>query len=285
MKILYLSVIVGIVIATAIGVSIMATGIFGGVAPSSSNHGYIEIDPQGLSKTYEIGQAIHFSILIQGFGEYLCIPPNIVIYNNDDKGKPIFSYAGQSVTCPDPSEHYHLYFSAQNSTFSTVINQTGNYTLDVSLGKENSYQKQFSVIPSNHDVSKHRPPDVFSISVNGHSESTYVTTIKRGQTVQLDVYVEPKLSGITGNVSFENFGIDCTDYNMPRCTPHGVTGTFSTNTVTKPTHLILTLNVPSDFPTGIYTEEVIASTTISEPYQSRPFNDGDIDSFHIQVIQ
>lgn len=278
-------VIVVIVVATAIGVLIMTTGIFGGIAPSSSNYGYIEIVPQGLAKTYEIGQAINFSVLIQGFGKYPCVPPDFVIYNNNDKEKPIFSYRTQSVTCPDPSEHYNLYFPAQNSTFSTMINQTGNYTLDVSLGID-SYQKQFSVMSStNHNVSRPRPPDVFSISINGHSESAYVTTIKRGHTAQLDVYVEPKLTGITGNVSFENFGIDCTDYSMPRCTPHGVTGTFSTDTITKPTHLILTLNVPSDFPTGIYTEEVIASATISEPYQSRPFNDGDIDSFHIQVIQ
>ncbi len=133
-------------IGTTIGVFVMMTGMFGGNVPSGNSGGYIEIVPQGIAKTYAVGQTINFSVLIQGFGKYPCLPPKVTIYNDNDKEQPILSYIAQDVTCPDPSEHYLLYFPAQNRTFSTEIDQTGNYTLDVSIGKD-SYQKQFSVNP------------------------------------------------------------------------------------------------------------------------------------------
>lgn len=132
-------------------------------------------------------------------------------------------------------------------------------------------------------TSHSRPPDAFFISINGHPESTYVTTIKRGQTANLDVFVAPKLPSIIGSVSFQNFGIYCSNYNITKCTPYGITSMLSTTKITKPTHLFLTINVPSDYPTGIYSEEIMANTTLGEPYQSTLFDDGDIDGFHIQV--
>lgn len=151
MKTLHLAIIFIVVAGISLGVLIMYNPIMKNT-PLTTNKGYMEIDPQGLEKTYRTGQIINFSVLIQGLGTYPCLPPDIVIYNNDDKEKPVFAYVAQDVSCPDSSEHYSLYFPAQNNTFSTMVNQTGNYTLDVSLGND-SYQKQFSVIPSEENSS------------------------------------------------------------------------------------------------------------------------------------
>ena len=49
-------------------------------------------------------------------------------------------------------------------------------------------------------VPLHSPPDPFKIAVNGHTEPAIVATVKRGQTSQVDVFISPNLSGITGNV-------------------------------------------------------------------------------------
>jgi len=145
MKTLHLVIILIVVAGVSVGVLIMYNPMFIKNTPLITNKGYMEIDPQGLEKTYKTGQIINFSVLIQGLGTYPCLPPDIVIYNNDDKEKPVFAYVAQDVSCPDSSAHYSLYFPSQNNTFSTMMNQTGNYTLDVSLGND-SYQKQFSVI-------------------------------------------------------------------------------------------------------------------------------------------
>lgn len=140
---------IAIVLVTAIGVFIVINNVFSTNSPSSSgSNGYVEIVPQGLEKKYKVGQTINFQVLIQGMGKYPCVPPNIVIYNNDDKEKPVFSYVTQAISCPSSAEHYGFYFPNQDRFFSTVINQTGDYTLDISIGND-SYEKQFSVTSNN----------------------------------------------------------------------------------------------------------------------------------------
>lgn len=140
---------IAIVLATSIGVFILVNNVFPTNSPSSSgSNGYIEIIPQGFKKEYKVGQTITFQVLIQGMGRYPCIPPNIVIYNNGDKEKPVFSYIAQTISCPSPDEHYNFYFPDQNRFFSTVINQTGDYTLRILIGND-LYEKQFSVISNN----------------------------------------------------------------------------------------------------------------------------------------
>ncbi|MDE1839998.1 MAG: hypothetical protein KGH87_08780, partial [Thaumarchaeota archaeon] len=145
MKTLFLIVVIATTISiVAFGTYVIVHPIFGGIAPSSTIRGYIQIDTPGLEKTYKIGQPINFSVLIQGFGLYPCQSPQIAIYDNNTQTKSVFYYTTQSVSCPDSSEHYLFYFPSQNDTFSTMINKTGNYTVKVSIGQD-SYQKQFSV--------------------------------------------------------------------------------------------------------------------------------------------
>jgi len=152
MKILHLVIIViaTIIPLCAFGIYVMIHPIFGGIAPSPTFKGYIQIDTPGLEKTYKIGQPINFSVLIQGFGRYPCHSPQIVIYNNAQT-KPVFNYTTQSVSCPDSSEHYIYYLPSQNNTFSTMINETGNYTAKISVGQD-SYQKQFSVMQTGDEL-------------------------------------------------------------------------------------------------------------------------------------
>lgn len=133
-------------------------------------------------------------------------------------------------------------------------------------------------------VSHPRPPDAFNILVNGHPESKYVIAIKRGTTVQLDVFVAPKIPGITGHVTTQTGKLECSAYNIPGCMPAGITSVLSASDVAAPEHLILTLSIPSDYPVGTYTYEVIAKTLLKVPYQNSPVTDGDLDAFQINVI-
>lgn len=140
-----------------------------------------------------------------------------------------------------------------------------------------------NVIPSQSAVAQsstisHRPtpPEPFSIAVNGHKEPTVVATIKRGQTAQVDVFIAPKIAGITGDVSVQSVKPECgTTVSKIGCTPDGITATLSENTVSAAKHLILTINVSDSMPTGTYSYEVIS--------EAPSVDAGDIDSFAITV--
>ncbi|MGH2612414.1 MAG: hypothetical protein ACRDFB_05130, partial [Rhabdochlamydiaceae bacterium] len=115
-----------------------------------------------------------------------------------------------------------------------------------------------------------------AITVNGHKEPTVVATIKRGQTAQLDVFIAPKIAGITGDVSVQSVKPECgTIVSRIGCTPAGVTVTLSENTVSAVKHLILTINVSDSMPAGTYSYEVIST--------AQSVNAGYIDSFAITV--
>ncbi|MDE1767490.1 MAG: hypothetical protein KGI27_14640, partial [Thaumarchaeota archaeon] len=117
MKAFYLVITAVIVAGITIGLFVMMAGIFTSNAPySGGSTGYIEIVPQGFAKAYTAGQKINFSVLIQGFGKYPCLPPEIKIFNDNEKEKPVFYYISQSVSCPSSDEHYVYYFPSQNNT-------------------------------------------------------------------------------------------------------------------------------------------------------------------------
>ncbi|MGI0060532.1 MAG: hypothetical protein ACREBJ_12275 [Nitrosotalea sp.] len=123
---------------------------------------------------------------------------------------------------------------------------------------------------------RHSPPEPFAITVNGHKEPTVVATIKRGQTAQLDVFISPKIDGITGDVSVQSVRPECgTAVSKIGCTPAGITATLSENTVSAAKHLVLTINVSDSMPAGTYSYEVTS--------MAQSVNAGDIDSFAITV--
>jgi len=129
------------------------------------------------------------------------------------------------------------------------------------------------------------PPDPFKISVNGYTEPAIVATVQRGQTSQIDVFISPNISGITGNVDVSSvFPICGTMNTLPgKCIPDGITTTLSASKITAPNHMVLTFNVPNNMPVGVYLFHVVASTSLNVPYQTTPVNVGDSDSFAIQV--
>jgi len=131
----------------------------------------------------------------------------------------------------------------------------------------------------------HTPPDPFTIAVNGHTTPTIVATVKRGQTSQVDVFISPNISGITGKVDVSSVFPMCgTMSTLPgKCMPDGVTTDLSSN-VTTPMHMVLTFSVSNDMPVGVYPFHVVASTSLNVPYQTTPVNVGDSDSFSIRVV-
>ncbi|MHB8547455.1 MAG: hypothetical protein ACYDAJ_11885 [Nitrosotalea sp.] len=130
----------------------------------------------------------------------------------------------------------------------------------------------------------HTPPDPFTIAVNGHTTPAIVATVKRGQTSQVDVFISPNISGITGNVEVSSVFPMCGTVDIhQKCTPAGTTTTLSAN-VTSPTHLILALNVSNNMPVGTYLFHVQASTVLNVPFQATPVHVGDSAPFAIKVV-
>jgi hypothetical protein len=141
-----------------------------------------------------------------------------------------------------------------------------------------------AIIQNKNTGTLHSPPDPFKITVNGYAEPALVATVKRGQTAQVDVFISPNISGITGNVEVSSVFPMCGTVDIhQRCTPAGTTATLSAN-VTSPTHLILTLNVSNNMPVGTYLFHVQASTVLKVPFQTTPVHVGDSAPFTIRVI-
>ncbi|MGI0093555.1 MAG: hypothetical protein ACREA8_05580 [Nitrosotalea sp.] len=152
------------------------------------------------------------------------------------------------------------------------------------IGNDQMLVKPISVITHNETkITPSRYPDPFFISVNGHTTPAIVATVKRGQTSQVDVFISPNISGVTGKVGVSRVVPMCGSMIVDTtCTPVGTTATLSAN-VTSPTHLVLTFNVSNDMPIGVYPFEVSASTRLNVPYQATPVNAGDVSSFSIQI--
>lgn len=114
--------------------------------PQNIRNFYRVIDTPELNDTYQVGQEIHFWIIIHGYGYYLCTDPDVSIYNENNKLNPVFHDSGGIVSCPPdiPPENYTFYYPSKISPYITSINQTGNYALNVSYGNM-SIQKHFSV--------------------------------------------------------------------------------------------------------------------------------------------
>jgi hypothetical protein len=133
-------------------------------------------------------------------------------------------------------------------------------------------------------MSTHIPPNPFKITVNGYAEPALVATVKRGQTAQVDVFISPNISGITGNVEVSSVFPMCGTVDIhQRCTPAGIITTLSANKVTAASHMVVTLNVPSNMPVGMYLFHVVSSTTLNVSFQATPVHVGDSAPFAIQV--
>ncbi|MDE1872556.1 MAG: hypothetical protein KGH99_03655 [Thaumarchaeota archaeon] len=148
-------VILGIIASVVIGLGIFA--IFSTHLPQlmdtpQNNSGfYTVIDTPGLNNTYHVNQAIHFSVMIHGYGIYPCIQPDVTIYNNATPDNPVFHDNQGILSCKsvynEQPENFTISYPGKNDSYVTHLNQTGNYTLNISFGNE-SVQSYFSIIPS-----------------------------------------------------------------------------------------------------------------------------------------
>lgn len=148
-------VILGIITSIVIGLGIFA--IFSTNLPRlmdtpKNNSGfYTVIGTPGLNNTYYVNQAISFSVMIHGYGIYPCIQPDVTIYNNDTPGNPVFHDDQGILSCKsvyrEQPENFTISYPSKIDSYVTRLNQTGNYTLNISFGNE-SIQSYFSIIPS-----------------------------------------------------------------------------------------------------------------------------------------
>ncbi len=148
-------VILGIITSIIIGLAIFA--IFSTNLPRfmdtpQNNSGfYTVIDTPGLKNMYYVNQEISFSVVIRGYGIYPCIQPNVAIYNNDTPDNPVFRDNQGILSCKsvygEQPENFTISYPSKTDSYVTHLNQTGNYTLNISIGAE-SIQNYFSIIPS-----------------------------------------------------------------------------------------------------------------------------------------
>ncbi|HYL72547.1 MAG TPA: hypothetical protein VES63_00070 [Candidatus Acidoferrum sp.] len=148
-------VILGIITSIVIGLAIFAIFSTNLIrltdAPQNNSRFYTVIDTPGLQNTYYVNQAINFSVIIHGYGIYPCIQPDVSIYNNITPGNPVFHDNQGVLSCKavyrEQPENFTISYPSKNDSYVTRLNQTGNYTLNISIGNE-SVQSYFSIIPS-----------------------------------------------------------------------------------------------------------------------------------------
>jgi hypothetical protein len=150
MKTLHLSIITALGISGVIMIIFSFTNMYPLIdTPHHNWKTYTTIDTPGLNDTYNVYQTIHFSVLVHGYGEYPCIQPDITIYKDDNSHNPVYHENQGILLCKTvytvQPENFTIYYPSKNNSYITSLNQTGNYTLNVSVGNT-SIQKQFSVI-------------------------------------------------------------------------------------------------------------------------------------------
>ena len=190
MKTLHLVIMIGIVVAMIIGILFLVEYHNGITHPQTFPVGslydnskfYTVIDTPGLTNTYNVYQTIHFSVIVHGYGLYPCIEPDVTIYNNDNPQNPVYHENRGILLCkavynPQP-ENFTIYYKEPDHPYITRLNQTGNYTLNVSVG-DTSIQKQFTVIEAKYiDWGK-----AGSKSINELTIEDFKDTYKAGEKI------------------------------------------------------------------------------------------------------
>ncbi|MEO9307588.1 MAG: hypothetical protein ABI342_04650 [Nitrososphaera sp.] len=192
MKTLHLAIITGsgIAVVVIIGILFLLESHNGTTNPQTIPVGtlqndskfYTIIDTPGLNDTYKVFQTIHFSIIVHGYGFYPCIQPDVTIYNNDKPHNPVYHENRGILLCKAvynaQPENYTIYYQEPDYSYITNLNQTGNYTLNISVG-DISVQKQFTVIEAKYvDWGK-----AGSKSVNELTIEDFKDTYKAGEKI------------------------------------------------------------------------------------------------------
>ncbi|MDE1816936.1 MAG: hypothetical protein KGI11_10310, partial [Thaumarchaeota archaeon] len=102
----------------------------------------------GLQNTYHVGEAANFTLVIRGHGIFPCVTPGIKIYNNMAPDRPILDERSEPTLCQQQGQphDFEFYFPNKTSSFTAFLNQTGNYTLEISYGGR-TILDGFSVLP------------------------------------------------------------------------------------------------------------------------------------------
>lgn len=153
MKILYLSIITALGIGGGIYLIFSHVNLYPLNIPNGASGSYTSFDAVGLQNTYHVGDAANFTLVISGHGMIPCMAPEMRIYNDLTPDKSIFDVKSAILSCPVPTQpqDFQFYFPSKTSPFIITLNQTGNYTLEISHGGRTILDSFTVVSPEYHD--------------------------------------------------------------------------------------------------------------------------------------
>ena len=139
MKILHISIIVGIIITT-VTIFLLINYLELETKP------HTEMKIVGLDTVYNVDQIIQFQVFAEGYG-YICTStPEITIYKTDQPSMIAYAQKSEIFMCPAMPQmtSFSTYYPNQNDYYSTAMEQGGNYTLHVSY-RNTAIEKMFMV--------------------------------------------------------------------------------------------------------------------------------------------
>lgn len=154
MKIIYLSIITALGIGGGIYLIFSHVNLYPLNIPNGASGSYTSFDTVGLQNTYHVGDAANFTLVISGHGMFPCMTPAIKIYNDVTPDESIFDVRSGPMLCQAKqiqSQDFEFYFPSKTSSFTTLLNQTGNYTLEISYGGRTILDSFTVVSPEYHD--------------------------------------------------------------------------------------------------------------------------------------
>ncbi|MGI0007720.1 MAG: hypothetical protein ACREAR_06975 [Nitrosotalea sp.] len=130
------------------------------------------------------------------------------------------------------------------------------------------------------------PPLAFTTTVNGHDKAEVITTVNRGETINLDISAKQLITGVVGDMTISSSLPECGTVTMSMgCTPQGITTSLPNDRrISSDAHMSLTINVSKDMPPGTYWYS-LATVPITDPSQNLPpQSTGYVEAFAIKVV-
>ncbi|MGY5149663.1 MAG: hypothetical protein ACW9W3_06340 [Candidatus Nitrosopumilus sp. bin_68KS] len=136
-------------------------------------------------------------------------------------------------------------------------------------------------------VSLPSPPDPMSITITGNDKLP-IFTIKRGETKEIGILLEPKIPITIATVSVDSyFGSagDCNNISTDSyCPGRGIIMNLSETEITAKKEITLTITIPENMTVGTYGYQIETKTTFDMPSVEKPRTVGNSVRFDLKVI-
>ena len=137
-----------------------------------------------------------------------------------------------------------------------------------------------------HTVSLPSPPDPMSITITGNDKLP-IFTIKRGETKEIGILLEPKIPIISATVALESYFGSAGNCNKigddNYCPGRGIVMNLTDTKVTEKKEITLTISIPENMTVGTYAYQIETKTTFDMPSVEKTRTVGNSLRFDIQV--